>query len=145
MKEAYPGYEEIITDIGSGVNFTRPGLQKILEYAYEGSLGEIAITYKDRLARIGYELLEHIFYLSGTKIIVENKDEETQDREIAEDVIAIITSFAARMHGQRSYRSQRKNKKLYKYSTSEKSHVKSKKTPTKTKKRNKKNVKKMDK
>lgn len=56
MKEKYPNYE-IINDIGSGLNFERTGLNNILDIAIKG---ELIITYKDRLARFGYNLTEEL-------------------------------------------------------------------------------------
>ena len=56
MKKKYPNHE-IINDIGSGLNFKRKGLKKIIDMAIKGEIEEIVITYKDRLARIGYELI----------------------------------------------------------------------------------------
>ena len=59
MRDKYPDYE-ILYDIGSGINFNRPNLNKILNYGIKNELEELAIAYKDRLCRIGYELIEKI-------------------------------------------------------------------------------------
>ena len=59
LREKYPNYE-IIEDIGSGINFTRRGLLKIIEMAIEGKIKELVIVHKDKLTRFGYELIEHI-------------------------------------------------------------------------------------
>ena len=56
MKKEYP-YHEIITDVASGLNYEREGLKKLLAYAMEGELEEVVIAYKDRLCRIGYDLI----------------------------------------------------------------------------------------
>jgi predicted site-specific integrase-resolvase len=70
MKKRYPNYE-IIKDIGSGINFNRPGLNKIIEWAIEGRIKKIVVVYKDRLTRYGYELIEKIIKkYSGGKIKV---------------------------------------------------------------------------
>jgi predicted site-specific integrase-resolvase len=50
MKNKFPTYE-IIKDIGSGLNYKREGLKKIIEMAIKGEIDEIVITYKDRLTR----------------------------------------------------------------------------------------------
>ena len=60
LTERYPDHE-IIKDIGSGINFKRKGLQKLINLAINNELEEVVITYKDRLCRIGYDLIEFIF------------------------------------------------------------------------------------
>ena len=59
MEEKFPTYE-IIKDVGSGLNYKRPGLKLILEMAVNGEIDEVVIAYKDRLTRFGYEMIERI-------------------------------------------------------------------------------------
>jgi predicted site-specific integrase-resolvase len=59
MKEKYPEHR-IITDVGSGINYERNGLNEIIDIAIRGELEELVITYKDRLTRFGYEMIERI-------------------------------------------------------------------------------------
>ena len=59
MKDKYPTYE-IITDIASGLNFNRLGLNKIIRMALNNEIDEVVVAYKDRLARFGVELIEMI-------------------------------------------------------------------------------------
>ena len=74
LREKYPNHE-IIEDIGSGINLTKKGIQKIIELGIEGKVEEIVVAHKDRLARFGYDLIEHIIKrYSGGKIIIINKD-----------------------------------------------------------------------
>ena len=106
MKTRYPDFE-IITDIASGINFERKGLQKIIDYAICGRLEKLAICYKDRLCRIGYPLIEHILVkYSNTDIIVEAEKPETVNEEIANDLMQIITVYTAKINGMRSYKKQ---------------------------------------
>lgn len=104
MQTKYPTFE-IITDIGSGINFERKGLQKIIDYAIEGKLDKLAISYKDRLCRIGYPLIEHLLTkYSNTEIIIEAEKPETVNEEIANDLMQIITVYTAKINGMRSYK-----------------------------------------
>jgi predicted site-specific integrase-resolvase len=115
MKKLYPSYE-VITDIGSGLNFKREGLNKLLEVAVEGELEELVIAYKDRLARFGYELIENLIkrYSNG-KITVVNEDEEkTPEEELVEDVLAIMNVFVAKNNGLRKYKKKLKETLLTK-------------------------------
>ena len=104
LQEKYPDYE-IIKDIGSGINFKRKGLLRIIDLATENKLEELVITYKDRLCRIGYELIEHILTkYSKTNIIIENKDFIPPEQKITEDLIEIITVYSSKLYGHRSYK-----------------------------------------
>jgi predicted site-specific integrase-resolvase len=74
LTEKYPDHEPI-TDIGSGINFKRKGLQKIIELAISDDLSEVVVTYKDRLCRIGYDLIEFILKkYSNAEIKIENDE-----------------------------------------------------------------------
>ena len=69
MKIKYPEHE-ILTDIGSGINFNRGNLKKIINLGIKNNLEELVIAYKDRLCRIGYDLIEYILkeYLTLTAL-----------------------------------------------------------------------------
>ena len=105
LKNKYPNYE-IIEDIGSGINFSRRGLLKIIEMGIEGKIEELVVMHKDRLTRFGFELIEHIIkkYSEGKIIIVEKKDkEEEPEEEMVKDVLQIMNAFVAKMDGKRKY------------------------------------------
>jgi hypothetical protein len=85
MKLKYPKHE-ILTDIGSGINF-RGNLKKIIDYAINNKLEELVIAYKDRLCRIGYDLIEYILKeYSNTKIIIE-KDEDKSPEKLLKKIL----------------------------------------------------------
>ena len=98
------GYSyEVISEIASGVNEKRRGLRKLLNRIRRGEVKTVIIEYPDRLARFGYEYLKFFMETFGVKLIVVNGKEETEDlnKELAEDLIAIVTSFSARIYGAR--------------------------------------------
>ncbi len=102
LQSKYPLYE-VITDIGSGINFKRKGLKKLIKLAIANELNEVVVTYKDRMCRIGYELVEFIFKdYSNAKIIIENTEEKNINEEITQDLIEIITVYSSKLHGRRS-------------------------------------------
>ena len=105
MVKIYPNYE-MITDIGSGLNFNRKGLQKTIKMAINGEIKELIIAYKDRLAKIGYELIEMIIkqYSNGEIIIINKKEEETPEEEITKDIITIMNVYVAKINGLRKYK-----------------------------------------
>ena len=110
MKNKYPTYE-IISDVGSGLNFNRKGLNKIIEYAINGEIEIVVISYKDRLAIFGYELIEKLIkeYSSGIIKIENKKEEETPEVEISKDIITIMNVYVAKINGLRKYKKQMKN------------------------------------
>lgn len=106
MHELYPGYR-IISDIASGLNFKRKGLDEIIDLAIKNKLNSVVIFYKDRLARFGYELIEMILkkYSNANIVIINNNDNKLPIVEISEDIVAIMNVFVARTNGMRKYKS----------------------------------------
>ncbi len=98
----YPDYK-IIKDIGSGLNYKRPGLLKLLEMSNKQQLNEVVISSKDRLCRFGFELIEWQFLQNHTKILVLDKENKTPEQEFTEDILAILQVFACRWNGKRKY------------------------------------------
>ena len=97
------GYQfEIITDIGSGINYSKKGLQTLLKRINNHEISKIIILYKDRLIRFGYELIEYICQLNDVEIEIIDNTEHSKEQELADDLIQIVTVFANRLYGQRS-------------------------------------------
>lgn len=100
--------QSVFRDIASGLNENRKGLQKLLEAVKETDNALVIIEYKDRLARFGYAYLKkYISDFGGQIIVVEEKDVNEQ-QELVEDLIAITTSFSARIYGKRGGRVAKK-------------------------------------
>jgi len=100
---------EIISDIGSGMNYYKKGLTKLLNAILNDNVGRLVLTHKDRLLRFGAELVFSICEAKGVEVVIINKgDDTTFEEDLAADVLEIITVFSARLYGSRS----RKNKKL---------------------------------
>lgn len=100
---------EIIADLGSGMNYHKRGLKKLINKILSEDIGRLVITHKDRLLRFGAELVFAICEMKNIEVVLVNKgDEPSFEEELAQDVLEIITVFSARLYGSRS----RKNKKL---------------------------------
>lgn len=101
---------ETIQDLGSGLNYNKKGLQKLLKRIMTGDVGRLVLTHKDRLLRFGAELVFAICEEFETEVVIINKSSEeiTFEQELVQDMIELITVFSARLYGSRS----RKNKKL---------------------------------
>lgn len=102
MKERYPDYE-IISDIGSGLNFNRSGLNKLINYSLNREIGEVVVSYKDRLARFGIELIERIINYSDGKLIILNSYDNSPQEELTKDLVLIMNVFSAKLNGSRRY------------------------------------------
>jgi excisionase family DNA binding protein len=91
------------TDIGSGLNARRKGLWQMLELVRTRRIGAVALTYKDRLTRFGFEYLEVLLEAYGVEILVlYPDDDQTPEQELVGDMLALVTSFAERLYGRRS-------------------------------------------
>ncbi len=101
---------EVITDLGSGMNYYKKGLTKLLNLILRGQVKRLVLTHKDRLLRFGAELVFSICEAKEVEVILINKGDENVrfEEELVKDVLEIITVFSARLYGSRS----RKNKKL---------------------------------
>jgi predicted site-specific integrase-resolvase len=100
LDSKYTEYE-IITDIGSGINYTKPGLKKLIEKINRKEVDLIVVLYKDRLLRFGFELVEYFAELNNVKIEILDKIDKNQDQELVEDLVQIITVFSCKIQGKR--------------------------------------------
>ena len=100
LSSKYETYD-IITDIGSGINYNKPGLLKLIEKINKKEVDLIVVLYKDRLLRFGFELVEHFANLNNVKIEVLDKIDKNQDEELVEDLVQIITVFSSKLQGKR--------------------------------------------
>lgn len=105
------GYKyELITDLGSGMNYYKKGLTTLIHKILENNVRRLILTHKDRLLRFGAELIFSICEAKGVEVVILNKGEEKAsfEEDLAKDVLEIITVFSARLYGSRS----RKNKRI---------------------------------
>jgi len=100
---------EIVSDLGSGMNYHKKGLKKLLNDVLNEKVGRLVIAHKDRLLRFGAELIFAICEAKQVEVVILNQGEDTTfEEDLAKDVLEIITVFSARLYGSRS----RKNQKL---------------------------------
>lgn len=116
------GYQfEIITDIGSGINYNKKGLNQLMDMITNSEIDKIVILYKDRLIRFGYELIENICEKYGTTIEIIDNTEKTEEQELVEDLIQIVTVFSCRLQGKRATKAKKMIKELLEDDSIEKS------------------------
>lgn len=87
-------------DIGSGLNDNRQGLIRLIKELPIIQPAMIVCSYQDRLARFGLTLLKTICAIFNTKIIVthESNHKNSLEEQLVKDVLAILTSFAGKLH-----------------------------------------------
>ena len=101
------GYQfDVITDIGSGINYSKKGLLRLLELINNREIERVVVLYKDRLIRFGFELIEYLCQLNSVELIVIDHSEKSKEEELTEDLIQVITVFANRLYGSRSKRTK---------------------------------------
>jgi predicted site-specific integrase-resolvase len=98
MKKLYPDYE-IIEDVSEGLNYNRPGLNKILKFALDKDINELVITHKDILCSFGFVLIENIIKESSNgKITVVNILETSSQEELTKDIVNIMNIFNTKLN-----------------------------------------------
>jgi len=107
---AEKGWEcEIISDIGSGINYNKKGLERLIKLICLGEIERLVVSHKDRLLRFGSEIIFSICEQHNVEIVIINKSiNSTFEEELTNDVLEIITVFSAKLYGSRSH----KNKKI---------------------------------
>ena len=116
------GYQfEIISDIESGINYNKKGLNQLIDMITNLEVDKIVVLYKDRLIRFGYELIENICEKYGTTIEIIDNTEKTEEQELVEDLIQIVTVFSCKLQGKRANKAKKMIKELLEDDTIEKS------------------------
>ncbi|MDS0491438.1 IS607 family transposase [Lacticaseibacillus paracasei] len=96
--------DEVITDIGSGLNYKRQKWNALLDDVMAGNIETIYVTYKDRFVRFGYDWFERLAKKFNTQIVVLNNPDVSPQEELTEDLISIIHVFSRRLDGLRKYK-----------------------------------------
>ncbi|WP_153016366.1 IS607 family transposase, partial [Clostridium tepidiprofundi] len=112
------GYQfEIITDIGSGINYNKKGLNQLIDMITNSEVDKIVVLYKDRLIRFGYELIENLCNKYGTTIEIIDNTEKAEEQELVEDLVQIVTVFSCRLQGKKANKAKKMIKELLKDDT----------------------------
>ena len=102
---------EIINDLGSGLNFKKKGLKKIINMICQSKIDNLILIHKDRLLRFGSEIIFQLCAYYGTNVIILENQEKTFEEELTCDVIELMTVFSARLYGKRSHKNRKSIKK----------------------------------
>ena len=103
---------EIISDIGSGINYKKKGLKELMKRISQNKVDKVVVFYKDRLLRFGFELVEYIASLYDCDIEIIDHTEKTEQQELLEDLVQIITVFSCKLQGKRANKARKLVKEL---------------------------------
>ena len=98
---------EIITDIGSGINYKKKGLQDLIHKIESNQTEKVVVLYKDRLLRFGFELVETIAAIHGCEIEIVDTTRKSEEQELVEDLVQIITVFSCKLQGKRAHKAKK--------------------------------------
>ena len=102
------GYSfDVITDVGSGIDYNKKGLNQLIDMITNSEIEKIVILYKDRLLRFGFEIIDNT--------------EKPEEQELVEDLIQIVTAFSCRLPGKRANKAKKMIKELLENDTGEES------------------------
>ena len=108
--EHYDSYE-LISDLGSGLNYKKRGLVKLIKMILSRQMKVLVLNYKDRLLRFGSEIIFSLCHYFKVEVVILNQDKNaTFEEEFAKDVLEVLTVFSAKLYGSRS-RDHHKTKK----------------------------------
>ena len=104
MQKKFPKHE-VIFDIASGVTFNRPKFKSLLKQIFKGSIANVVVSTRDRFTRFNFEFFEWLFKEFDCELHSVQKEKfDSKEQELSQDLISIVTSFAAREHGRRRYK-----------------------------------------
>ena len=114
---------KIIKDVGSGINYNKKGLNELIDLVLNYKVDRVVVLYKDRLLRFGYELLENLFTKYGTTIEIIDNTPKSDDQELVEDLIQIVTVFSCKLQGRRANKAKKMIKELREDDPSEENKI----------------------
>lgn len=108
----------VVEDFGSGLNYNKNGLVRLIEMITTKKISRLVLTHKDRLLRFGSEIIFKICQENDIEVCIINRDEDKTDdnKEFVDDVLEVITHFSSVLHGKRSHKNKHileQNKKLF--------------------------------
>jgi predicted site-specific integrase-resolvase len=107
LRQRYPE-AEIISEVGSGLNFRRRKFLSILERIIDGDIQRLVVAHPDRLVRFGYELVKWLCEKFECELLVLNDRKLSPEQELVQDMLSIIHCFSSRLYGLRKYKTKLK-------------------------------------
>lgn len=101
------GYRyKIISDMGSSLNYTKAGLNELIELICSGQIERLVLVHKDRLLRFGSEIIFKLCSIHNVEVEIINMGEElNSNEELGKDILKIIKAFSTKLYGKKSQKS----------------------------------------
>ncbi len=96
--------DEWVKEVGGGMNFKRKKFLTIIDQIVAGEVGLLVIAHKDRLARFGFSLIEHLCARTNCELLIMNSESLSPEQEMVQDLMTILHCFSNRLYGLRNYR-----------------------------------------
>jgi predicted site-specific integrase-resolvase len=96
--------DEWLEEIGGGLNFQRKQFLALVDRIIAGDVGMLVLAHKDRLARFGFSLIEHLCEVHRCELIVMNNQSLSPEQELTQDVLSILHCASRRLDGLGNYR-----------------------------------------
>jgi excisionase family DNA binding protein len=103
LQEQVKDYDQVITDVGSGLNVRREGFLKLLRMILNNEVSKV-VAYPDSLVRFNFEIIEEVCKAHNCEIVVLDDEDKTPEQEIIEDLVSILVSFSGKLYGMRSHK-----------------------------------------
>lgn len=95
---------ELIQEVGGGLNFKRKQFVSLVDRIIAGDIAVLLIAHKDRLARFGFDLLQHLCRSHQCDLLVIDGEQLSPEQEMVQDLMTIVHCFSSRLYGLRNYR-----------------------------------------
>lgn len=99
-------------DKNGKLKYNKKGLNQLIDMITNSEVNKIVVLYKERLIRFGYELIENLCEKYGTTIEIIDNTEKTEEQELVEDLIQIVTVFSCRLQGKKANKAKKIIKEL---------------------------------
>lgn len=92
--------------------YRKEGLKELLKLITQNKVDKVVVLYKDRLLRFGFELVEYMASLYNCEIEIIDNTEKSEQQELVEDLVQIITVFSCKLQGKRANKARKLVKEL---------------------------------
>ena len=93
--------DEWLTEIGGGMNLTRRTFVAVMDAIERGEIATLVIAHQDRVARFGFDYLQHVATNNDCDLVVANQQSLSPDQELVHDLVAVVHTFSGRLSGLR--------------------------------------------
>ena len=110
VKKKY-NVEYILEEVASGMSDKRPKIKKLFTLVRERKVKRVVIEHKDRLCRFMFNIFKEFFNSFDVEIeCATQKRSKSFEEELTEDMLALMSSFSAKIYGKCSAENRRKKK-----------------------------------